>query len=274
VKLAISNIAWPREQEPRVADLMVELGLAGVEIAPTLVWDRPFEATDRELEEYRDFWNRRGIQIVALQALLFGRADLKLFEGERTRNRMLEHLRGMMRLGARLGARVLVFGAPKNRRRGTMPEQETEVTAVSFFKAAGDAATEYGVTLCIEPNPVEYGCDFVTDSEQGLELVKKVASPGFGLHLDAAAMTLATEADAIETRLSRCADALGHFHASEPFLGPLGQGGVPHDCFASVLRDHRYSNWVSVEMRHDPETELVPSLTRTLRYLERVYGSA
>ena len=272
VKLAISNIAWPREQEPRVADLMVEHGLAGVEVAPTMVWDRPFEATDRELQRYRDFWNRRGIQIVALQALLFGRDDLKLFEDEQTRSRLLEHLRGMIRLGARLGARVLVFGAPKNRWRGTMPEQEADETAVSFFKAAGEAAAEYRVTLCIEPNPVEYGCDFVTDSEQGLELVKKVASPGFGLHLDAAAMTLAAEV--IETRLSKCSDALRHFHASEPFLGSLGQGGVSHDHFASVLRDHHYSNWVSVEMRHDPETELVPSLTRTLTYLERVYGSA
>jgi sugar phosphate isomerase/epimerase len=39
-----------------------------------------------------------------------------------------------------------------------------------------------------------------------------------------------------------------HFHASEPHLVPLGQGGVDHAAVASALRSAGYERWVSVEM--------------------------
>jgi sugar phosphate isomerase/epimerase len=269
VKLAISNIAWPSEQDTRVAELMSELGLRGVEIAPTVVWKKPLEATEGEIRDYRRFWNDRGIEIVALQALLYGRPDLTLFESREVRDRTLQYLRGIMRLGGRLGARALVFGSPKNRKIGGLPANEVEETAVSFFRTAGEAAVEEGVILCIEPNPSHYQCDFITTSAQALELVRKVDSAGFGLHLDTAAMTLSEEPP--ELALAACAGSVCHFHASEPFLGPVGLGAVDHETFASALRQNEYPNWVSVEMKQ-PEVETMTELGRVLRYLIRTYG--
>jgi len=38
MKLAVSNIAWPREQDAAVADLLREHGVRGIEVAPTKVW--------------------------------------------------------------------------------------------------------------------------------------------------------------------------------------------------------------------------------------------
>ena len=88
MRLAVSNIAWPREQDAAVADVLAGLGVSGIEVAPTKIWPKPLEATDADVAAARRFWADRGIEIVAAQALLFGRPGLPLFESAETRQRM------------------------------------------------------------------------------------------------------------------------------------------------------------------------------------------
>jgi sugar phosphate isomerase/epimerase len=271
MKLGVSNIAWRSEDDALAAGLLNELGFAGVEVAPTRVWERPLEVLEEEARRHRRFWNERGIEVVALQALLFGRPDLTLFATGAARSETLEYLRGLMRLGEWLGARVLVFGAPKNRRLSGLDPDAAFSIAVDFFRAAGASAREHGVVLAIEPNPPQYDCDFVTTSEEALELVRRTGDEGFGLHLDAAAMTLAGESPA--EAIAACAGSIAHFHVSEPQLGPIGSGGVDHAALASALRAIGYPNWKSIEMRAAPvDTE--GRLRKALRFVLDTYGGA
>ena len=247
MRLAVSNIAWPAELEADAADLLQRLGVRGVEIAPTMVWDAPLQASDAEIARYRQSWTDRGIEIVALQALLFGRPDLTLFGTEDGRKQALLYLSGMIRLSAHLGASVLVFGSPRNRRRDALDDAEAGRLAISFFGELGRRASDLGVTFCIEPNPVAYDCDFITTSAQAIELVRDAGTAGFGLHLDAAAMTLSDEP--IEEALGRSQPWCRHFHISEPHLQPIGKGGVNHQLFGTTLRRLGYPHWLSIEMR-------------------------
>ena len=253
MKIAISNIAWQVEEEKAIAKIMQELDIKGVEIAPTKIWKSPITAADAEIESYKNFWQCRGIQIVAMQALLYGRSDLTLFQDAEKRRETFEYLSGMIQLGSKLGAHVLVFGSPKNRRIDNLELQEAEEIAQSFFYDLGEVATQHGLMFCIEPNPPAYNCNFITNSSQGLELVTKTNSKGFGLHLDAAGMTLSEEA--IAPALQQCFPRLCHFHISELYLGQVGDGQVDHQIFANTLKSLNYKGWTSIEMRaQSPES--------------------
>ncbi len=271
MKTAISNIAWNVADDAWVADLMLEMGVVGVEIAPTKIWPKPLLASAAELLEYRRFWEQRGIRIVAMQSLLFGRADLQVFEDQAKRDEMLQYLEAIMALASTLGAGPLVFGSPKNRKVGSRPRVEADAIAIDFFRRAGEAAIKHSVTLCIEPNPPQYECDYVTCAQQGLDLVRAVDHPGFRLHLDAAGMTLA--GDPLEASLRAATGSMCHFHVSEPSLGPIGQGGVKHAVLADQLRQLGYAHWTSVEMRFNPERDLRTELPRVLQLLQTVYGT-
>ncbi len=272
MKLCISNIAWPQQDEALAAKVMVEHGLSHVEVAPTKEWPAPLEASDQQVDAYRRFWNDRGIEIAAMQALLYGRGDLVLFESPERRRELLDYLRGIFRIGARLGAGPLVFGSPKNRKRGGMPDEEAYAIGVEFFRSAGTAASEEGVTLCIEANPTQYQCDWITTSEQASRLVRDVDTPGFGLHLDAAGMKLAGDDGAFV--IQGHADAIQHFHISEANLGAIGEGETPHAVLAAALRSADYQHVASVEMRHDPSRETAGELRRVLRFLVENYGAS
>lgn len=269
--LVVSNIAWPADEEPDVAVALADLGISAVEIAPTKVFPDPLGASHGEIERYLSSWERHGISVVAFQSMLFGRPELTIFDDPSTRRLTYERLRGFIELAGRMRAGVLVFGSPKNRIVPTgMGEEEALDIATEFFSALGDDAFDNGTVLCIEPNPEAYDCNFVTTSSQGAELVARVNSLGFGLHLDVAAMTLAYEnvAEAITAQPD-----IRHFHASAPQLGELEETEVDHAAAAWALRRIRYAGHVSIEMRPGDPGESVARVSRAVALARRYYGA-
>jgi len=247
VKLAISNIAWRADEEPAVRDLLARLGVRGVEVAPSKIGPAPDAIDEDTARRYRAAWEERGIRIVAMQALLFGRPELSIFASASSRADMLTYLAAVIRLGGRLGARALVFGSPKNRLVGALSRSEIEAVGVPFFRELGRIADDHDTCLCIEPNPPAYGADWITDARSARAFVELVDHPGFGLHLDAGGLHLAGESAA---EIARAGAWIRHFHASQPQLMPLAAGGpVPHAAYAEALNALAYPRWVSIEMR-------------------------
>ncbi len=272
MKLAISNIAWSVQEEPAVAKRLAELGVRGVEVAPSKVGPQPAEIPDDTARRYRDGWEQHGIRIVAMQALLFGRPDLAIFQSEKARDDLTAYMARVIRLGGILGARALVFGSPKNRRIEDLKPAEVERIALPFFRELGRIADDNDTCLCIEHNPPSYGADWITTASDALAFVKAVDHPGFGVHLDAGGLHLAGEGAA---EILAAGAHIRHFHASQPELAPLAPGGpVPHESFAAALRELRYPRWVSIEMREvQGAASALPHVETAVRHATAVYGS-
>lgn len=252
MRLAISNIAWPAGADDEAAALLCAHGVEGVELALTKIWPEPLAASAAEVRAYRQRWEKRGLRIAALQALLFGKPQMTLFDSEAGRRQTLDYLTGIIERAGWLGATALVFGSPKNRRRGERTPPQAWAVAVPFFRELGRIAHRYGVWFCIEPNPAEYGCDFVTTVAEGIELVDAVAEEGFGLHLDTGGMALA--GDAAAASIAAAGQRCRHFHISEPYLAEVGSGAAHGEC-AAELRACDYGGWVSIEMSEAKEPD-------------------
>jgi sugar phosphate isomerase/epimerase len=247
VKLAVSNIAWASTEDAQIADLLWREHVRAIEIAPTTWRERPLEAPAADVIAWRRSWNERGIELVALQSLLFGRPDLRLFASEASRAAMLDHLRRTIDFAATVGARALVFGSPKNRLRGDVGVAEATGIARDFLRAVGEYAHDRGTVLCIEANPPEYGCDFITTTAEAVELCRLVDHPGVGVNGDLGGMTLSSE-DVGES-IALAAPVLAHFHISEPRLAETGTAAADHAEAALALRAIGYEGWLSIEMR-------------------------
>lgn len=248
MKLAVSNIAWPREQDDAVAAVLRQCGVTGIEIAPTKLWPNPLAASDDEVAASRRWWEQHGLRIVAAQSLLFGRPDLTVFNSIDIRKQTSNYLRGIIAKCALLGASAFVFGSPRNRRIGSLPKAQAWPTAVEFFDSLATEAELFGEAVVLEANPPEYGADFIARASEAVDLVRAVNRPGLRLHLDSACMTLVN--DPIRATFDAGFAFLRHFHVSEPNLELPGScDRVDHTAFAAELRRRDYSHWVSLEMR-------------------------
>lgn len=276
MKVAFSNLAWPAELDEEMLSGFPERGFVALEVAPTRLWTDPLAQDRAEVARVRAVVEGQGMHIVALQSLLFQRPELQLFGPGAAREGLIAHLTGMARLASWLGATRLVFGSPGNRRRGDLSVERADEIAIDAFCRLGAAAADLGVCFCIEANPVDYNCDYLTDAVASTAFVRAVASPGVRLHLDTACMALAGD-DATE-RIQVGADVLAHVHASAPKLGPVGpEGPVDHEAVAAALRAIDYDDHISVEMLppvgpDDADQDVPSAVWRTAEYVRKTYA--
>jgi sugar phosphate isomerase/epimerase len=251
MKLAFSNIAWSPHDQPQVLELLQGHGVAGIEVAPTKVWPDWQGATAQAAAQFGNRMRESGFEIPALQAVLFGRPEARLFDAD-GETALIAHLTHVAELAASMGAGNVVLGAPKQRQRGNLSYDEAMERAAGVLHELAERFDGFGTCLCIEPNPRRYDCDFIVNADEGAELVRRVGHRGFGLHLDAAAMFL--EGDELPEVWRRVGALVRHFHISEPDLGDFRAPQVPHGVNLGFLEQIEYGGWCSVEMREPSES--------------------
>ncbi|MNQ77456.1 Xylose isomerase-like TIM barrel [compost metagenome] len=207
-----------------------------------------------------------------MQALLFGTTGLNVFGSAESQAALLKHLEAVCRIGAGLGATRVVFGSPKNRDRSGLNDQEALDMAIPFFRQLGDIAQASGVMICLEPNPTCYGANFMTTSAETAQVVRCVAHPAIQMQLDTGALTINCENSLVV--LHDCSELIGHIHASEPDLVPLGDGCTEHRLMAAALSQYLPSHIVSIEMVATKDESHVVSIERALRIATQHYRRA
>lgn len=256
MEISISNIAWLPGEETEMARLLPTLKIKAVEVAPARILP--------DLESYYDIWARNGVRISSMQALLFQREDLVLFETEEKRRQTLDYLFGIIETAERIGATKLVFGAPKNRRRGNKSIEDVLPAAIGFFRSLGEKAESHGIAVCIEANPAAYGADFIVTTDEAAKLVKEVDSAGFKLHLDTGAMIINREnfRSVIESHY----EIIKHVHLSAPFLAPIYQNELPLREIIESLAATDYQGFLTIEMKATGEKENRDHVCRAIEF--------
>ena len=252
MKLAISNIAWEEHNDPKVLSMLKNYKVSGIEVAPTKIWPAWEGASYQNARNYKKFMTNEGFELPAMQAILFGKPKLQIFNVD-SHKAFFEHTKLVANLAQGLECSFLVWGAPKNRKRGQKLYEEAFKLATEFFYKVGEICKDYDCCVGLEPNPVEYGCDFINNVSDARALVKAVNHPHFRLHLDSGAIHMC--GGDMELVIQEAGD-VGHYHISEPMLNPIFNGIVNQQKGIKALRSIGYDKWVSIEMR-SPET---PSL--------------
>ena len=251
MKLSISNIAWDKDQNEDVFNLIKQYKFSGIEIAPTKVFENPEKSTFDEVDLFRRLVSKHRLIVPAMQSLLYGKPNLNVFNNY---PETVSHLKKMIDIANILETKVLVFGSPKNRYLSNMSSKEGYNKAVSFFEEVANYALKNNVIFCIEPNSKQYDCNFINTTLEGIQIVKDVNSSGFGLHLDSAVMSLNNED--IQDSISKAIPYMKHFHISEPFLEPIINKKVDHEKISKILKNKNYDRWVSIEMKKTKSNNL------------------
>jgi D-psicose/D-tagatose/L-ribulose 3-epimerase len=267
LKVCFSHIAWPPEAEDGMLNLLQSQGVSCLELAPVRAFGNPLTADEKSVKEKRDFYQERGFQISALQALLFGSENLHLFLDRESRERMKEWLIAVGRVAGWCGAEPMVFGSPKNRLKGELANGEAHAIASEFFREVGDACASFGSCIVLEANPEAYGADYCTRLRDAAELVEMADSPGFQLHVDAGGLAATGEEFASVMRQYR--KLIKHFHASQLNLADWKEPHAVHREIAVCLREIDYQGAISVEMRAIEPFE--QSVTEALDAVSSIY---
>lgn len=271
MRLSISNIAWDTTEDETMATLLSRFAVNAIDIAPGKYFPEPAQASSAQISEVRQWWQVRGIDIVGMQALLFGTSGLNVFGDAESQNKMLTHLQAVCRIGAAIGAHYLVFGSPKNRDRSGLSDTQAQEAASVFFTRLGDIAQHEGVCMCLEPNPTFYGANFMTHSTDTAAFVTALNHPAIKMQLDTGAIAL-NEEDTAQV-LQNYAHLIGHIHASEPRLLPLGDSDSDHAYNSRAINRYLPEKIVTIEMVATQNEPHLDAITRALTVANQYYST-
>lgn len=241
MKLAVSNIAWTAEQDEEIYAKMRELGFTGLEIAPTRILpERPYERCKEAIAWREWIAARYGFEIPSMQSIWYGRTE-RIFGTPEERAVLLEYTKRAIEFAEAIGCKNLVFGCPRNR---VLSEDANAEIAVPFFRELGDYACAHGTSIGLEANPAVYHTNFMNTTEQALDWIARIDSPGIRLNLDLGTMLYGNEPAAL---LEGRVDKVSHVHFSEPMLAPVKSRPL-HREIANVLLQQNYDGFVSIEM--------------------------
>lgn len=269
MRLAISNIAWDVVEDDDVAKLLNKYRIDAIDIAPGKYFPDPTKVSQADINKIKNWWADRGIEITGMQSLLFGTFGLNLFGSDVVKNILLEKITAICRIGSILGATRLVFGSPKSRDRTGLSDEQAQAEAEIFFRRLGDIAYEQGVVICLEPNPTCYGANFMTTSGETAYVVRAIDHPAIRMQLDTGALTINSES--IKIVLTDCAPLIGHIHASEPNLVPLGDINTDHSIMYENMNRFIPDHLVSIEMVATKDEPHLVAIERALIYAIKHY---
>lgn len=241
MRIAISNIAWSAEHDRYMYGKLKEMGVDGLEIAPTRLF--PGSPYDRltEAENFADSLQKEyGLSIPSMQSIWYGRSE-RIWGSPEERAFLLEYTKKAIDFASAINCHNLVFGCPKNR---IKPEDGDIGIAVDFFKELGDFAAKKGTCIGLEANPTIYGTNFINTTTEAIEFIEQVESEGLKLNLDIGTMIYNDESVDVLKENERL---INHVHISEPGLKMVEQRKI-HGDIMNLLIDALYDGFVSIEM--------------------------
>ena len=201
-QLAISNIAWQKDDDETVYAAMQQAGFTGLELAPTRIFsEAPYENLTSALLFGGYLKNRWGFSVPSLQSIWYGQKG-NIYTAQ------------AFQFAHSLNCPSLVFGCPKNRMR---PLGANDAAAEAFFMQAGNLAARYGVHLALEANPPMY-TNYLNGTADAFALVKRLDNPGLSVNLDLS--TVLAQGEHLQSFIDDM-QYVSHVHISEPGLVPI-----------------------------------------------------
>ena len=269
MKLSVSNIALNAYQHAEELKSLPNMGLLGLEVAPSRVWQDTWKGlSPKSVEKYRNEVEKAGLSIVGLHSLFYDKPELGLFRDAETRQLTLDFMVHLSKLCRDLGGKTLIYGG--GRWRGNFSLNEATTYAIDFFSDLIPRIEEHKTVFCFEPlGPSD--TDFINSVYESIGFVKRINHPAVRVQLDAKALVSNGEMK-FET-FKAAAPFLVHVHVNEPDLGILGTSGqVDNQEMATLLRNINYEGYVSIEQKMIGKQAPLVALRQSAKILKECYG--
>ena len=247
INFSISNLAWDISYESEVIKILNNSLISGVEISLRKYFDNLENLTTDQILSLKNYGIVNDLKISSLQSLLFKREDLSIFASGVGREQVIEYLNSIYKIAKLLQVKPMVFGSPKNRKKGQLTSKRAFDSATEFFSDLISEWDANGPYIAFEANPSVYGCDFIVNNSEAIEFVNSVNSPNLRWHLDYGCSLLAGENPTLLLMNSKKLPS--HIHMSEKNLGPFIKKNLKNYIdFLIALQICKYDGVVTFEM--------------------------
>lgn len=223
--ICVSELGWNTDNNYIYSNYLKGICITNIEIAPSKYnWD---------YNKCKEYYN--GLNVYSIQSLLYG-IDIQIFKEQ---ERFIEHISKVVDFASSVGAKILIFGSPKQR-------LWSGESYINMFKKIGDICNEKDIIFCIEHNSTKYGCNWGTTLQEVCNIVKNIDHHNIKINLDTGNMIMENEYISNNLDIS----LIGHIQISFPYLERWNNKYL--DYINTIFNNIKgYSKKISLEIKCD-----------------------
>jgi sugar phosphate isomerase/epimerase len=237
MKLAVSNLAWDKQDNQKTFDLINELDITYIEGVLSKIdeWDNLNE--DR-IQSYSNELKSHNISINSIQSLFFNVKcdDISNVEV------ILDHFQKLINYSKILSVNILVFGTPSLRKK----INGWESYLIEVFTKLDSMLIGTGIEVLIEPNSKIYGGDFFHRISEISDFILDNDLKNIKTMIDTHNLIL--EGDDPINELEKYYHLISHIHISEENLMPISNQ-LYHTKFSNKIKTIGYNKIITYELK-------------------------
>lgn len=241
------------------APVVHELGYDGMELALK-------DPKEISKEDLKALLKRNSLEVSAISTgqVFASRGLMFTDEDPERRKELYDSFTGFIDLASDFGGLVNV-----GRVRGSLDGRNKAVCEQLFMDLMGkvlDYAQSRGVTIILEPVN-RYEIDYINNTYEGADLVRRVGRPNFLLMPDVFHMNI--EDARLGESIVRNADCIRYVHLADSNRHAAGDGHLDFDEVFSALKKIGFDSWCTVECLPFPDARTAAQ--RSAKYLRERY---
>tara|TARA_Y100000816_G_scaffold276063_1_gene244872 strand:- start:275 stop:1078 length:804 start_codon:yes stop_codon:yes gene_type:complete len=252
MQLLISNLAWKKNELENVLKFLKKKKIKNLEFSLHNLFKH--QPKLKKIKEIKDFWNSKSIKFYSMQSILYKVNDAYIFGNSRQQNIFYSEVINKIKIAHYLNAKIIIFGSPKNKKIFNRSQKECNDLMIKFLKKISPICEKYKITLCLESNPKIYKTEFLTKTNEAINLIKKIKSKYIKLNLDLG--TIISNKENLNDIVKQNIKIIGHVQISSPFLKNLSKYKIKIKKLVKCLKNKNYKKKISIEMLSEKENNL------------------
>lgn len=251
VKLAVSNICFPTNDQDYNYKKLIEFGINRIEAAPNLIFPSSENSLTPSLGEKKhalELLSCNEIKIVSMQSVLYGKNCESFFNGEEQKKNFIHLMKDAIELAGEMNIPNIVFGCPKERRiPETMCLENALDIAYSVFFEIGNYAKTAGTVVGMETVPEIYGTNFLNRHKHTSDFVHTLNHSNIKISFDLGAYQYGDSDRRLEDIISQDFEWINHVHLSNPQLSIFNEDLEAVNELFKCLFKNNYMHVCSIE---------------------------
>lgn len=245
MNIALSNLAWDKEESESIYSLLNELNIKHIEgVLPKInSWDN---LSEKELRNFKSNLNDYSLSCYSLQSLFFNVPVNTLNE----HNAIVDHFTKLFSYSKILGSKILVLGSPNLRKK---ENEKWYNNLEDLFYRLDVLLDNFNIKIVIEPNSKIYKGEYFYSCSEITKFISSNKYINIKTMIDTHNLLL--ENVDIFKELNENFDYISHIHVSEKELKPVNFNNF-HKDFLNELISLKYANAITYEVKKCKDIEL------------------
>lgn len=254
MNLAISNLAWDKEEQNEMFDFLKKNGINTIESIFTKI-DEWENLNNKSIHEYKKNLDAKNINISSFQSIFYK----TICNDINNESQIIEHFKKIIFFAEKLSAKVLVFGSPNLRKLNDSKSDNID----RIFKKLDETISDSSIKICIEPNSKIYGGHFFYNLEEIVNFIKNNELKNIKSMIDTHNSLL--EGFNPIDELNKFYDYVYHVHVSENKLQNIYNDEF-HKNFHNELKTLKYNKIITHEVLKNKEVD------KSIKNFIKIYG--